>query len=139
MNSKLLENFISYDRPTLDGWERASLDNLDDAVLYRLALLANRGTFDSAFEHDEIAELKAAIVAPVPRFTFSGDHPEAAYLIFADGSLYFKSNSQSEVWADACEFITERILDRGTRDASEFRADSDEGKLIRHSAAHLIS
>lgn len=138
MNNNLLEKFLIADRPTLDGWERATLDNLDQAVLYRLARLASRGTFDRDFSHEEIAQLQAAVGSPEPSFTFSGDHPECAYLIFADGSLYYANNAQDEVWADAYDFVVERVLDRGTREASDFAAMSDEGKLIRHAAPNLL-
>ena len=138
MNTNLLAKFLTADRPTLDGWEREPVDNLEQAVLYRLARLASRGTFDRDFAHEEIAELQAAVGSPEPSITFSGDHPECAYHIFGDGSLYYANNAQDEVWADARDFVIERVLDRGAKDACDFPAMSDEGKLIRQVAAGLL-
>lgn len=138
MNSSLLENFIASDRPTLAGWERADLGNLDESVLYRLAKLAGRGSFDSQFGNEQIVELQSAVGKPSPRFTFSGDNPECAYLVFGDGSLYYANNAQDEVWADSRGFITERVLDKGNRDAADFAPESAEGKLIRNAAFDLL-
>ena len=35
---------------------------------------------------------------------------ECCYYVFSDGSLYFASNADSEVWADANDFAVERII-----------------------------
>ena len=35
---------------------------------------------------------------------------ECCYYVFSDGSLYFASSGDSEVWADASDFAVERIV-----------------------------
>jgi hypothetical protein len=128
------------DSPTLDGFaDETNEDLLIDAVRYRINVLIRRGTLDSKLSSEQIALLAAEIGNPEPVARFSGDHPECAYLVFPGGSLYYANNAQDEVWAFAEDFITERLLDRGQKEASDFPADSDEGKLIRHVCPRLLN
>jgi hypothetical protein len=138
-SEKLIQTAIHADSPTLDGFAyQLDDDLLLDAVRYRIALLIRRGTLDSKLDSEQLSLLADLVGNTEPAARFSGDHPECAYLVFEGGSLYYANNAQDEVWAFAEDFITERILDRGQKEASDFPADSDEGKLIRHVSPHLL-
>ena len=115
--------------------------DLPEAARYRLALLASCGNFDSKFGWEiEIPALVALRVEPAETFT---ERPEAcdpwSYLVFSDGSLYYANNAADDVWADARDFITERLLRDAGKDAAEYEPESAEGRLIRAHAANLLS
>lgn len=137
MSTEIISKAIAADSPTLDGF---TTSNLPAAARYRLARLAARGSFDSTLDWEtEIPVITALAVEPAESYT---ERPAAqdpwSYLVFSDGSLYFSNNAADEVWADASDFITERLINAAGKDASDYAPDSAEGRLIRAHAAYLL-
>lgn len=93
------------------GWP----DFLDcQAGIWRLKVLSESGYFDRFKLADSKAfseKNKALIIQPEKEFS-AWDDPKvaASYKIFPDGSLYFSSNAEDEVWAEAEDFVREKIL-----------------------------
>jgi hypothetical protein len=114
--------------PALAGFHHS---HLPDAAKFRLALLARRGCFDGKMEEWEIEALQSLHIDPVERYD---ERPEGqdpwSYMIFSDGSLYYQNNARDEVWADAHDFVVERLLN----DPEDYPPESAEGRLIK---AHL--
>jgi len=54
------------------------------------------------------------------------------YYIFSDGSLYFASSGESEVWADASDFAVERIIN-----GYEGKLDPMDFDLLTHLGGRL--
>lgn len=77
-----------------------------EAGIERIHRLLQSGYFDRHLKSEEIEALRGKIKAPVAKHTFNGrpSGVESAYYIFEDESLYFSSNAQDEVWADAADF-----------------------------------
>jgi hypothetical protein len=109
------------------------------ACAYRIRTLVDRGTLDRYFSDEEIRLVQSGLVKPNPQHTFTGDHPECAYLVFSDDSLYYQNNADDEIWEFASDFITDRVLSYGEKEPSDFSPDSDEGKLIRCVSPHLLA
>lgn len=137
-NIEIITKAIHADRPTLDGFDPS---NLADAAKYRIAHLAKRGSFDGEFDWEtELPVLDALHIEPAETYTERPDAQDPwSYLVFADGSLYYANNAQDEVWADAYDFIVERLLNGAGRDAEEYEAESAEGRLIRAHAKNLLA
>lgn len=76
------------------------------ATAYRLALLQESGRLDK-LELPESFVFKAP--EPVHAIDFMNKWEQAAYYIFADGSLYFANNAQDEFWRDAADFVAEKL------------------------------
>lgn len=92
-----------------------SKDFLDiQAGQWRLALLAMRGHFDRDFANPDdaaaFAEKLRNVKMPVRNLDGRPDGWEVYYLIFEDGSLYFGTNAEDEVWAFADDFVSKRLL-----------------------------
>jgi hypothetical protein len=132
---EIIRTAMHLDRAALDGFDPS---DLPDAAKYRLALLAQRGAFDSNLDWEsEIPALVALGVEPVEIYT---EKPRDLwrYLVFRDGSLYYSDNAQDEVWGDARDYIVERLMNGPGRDAEAYDADSAEGRLIRAHARNLL-
>lgn len=112
IQTELIARFIVADRPTLDGFDP---EHLPEAVIYRLQRLASRGSFDRDFTEAEIHDLQN-LTHPEPVAGFISHLPnvcegdQSRYFLFGDGSLYFGNNAQDEVWSEAADFATDRIL-----------------------------
>lgn len=59
--------------------------------------------------------------------TFECSEGECRYYVFGDGSLYFRSSGDSEVWSDAADFANERIINGYTG-----KLDAMDAALLRH-------
>jgi hypothetical protein len=69
-------------------------------------------TFENLFTTEAgqayVAEQFGGSVDPVASFQSNRANADAcSYDLFEDGSLWFHSNSQDEVWADAADFVRE--------------------------------
>jgi hypothetical protein len=53
------------------------------------------------------------------------------YYVFPDGSMYFSSNAESEVWGDARDFAVERIIH-----GYDGQLDKMDSALLRHLGGH---
>jgi hypothetical protein len=106
---KILQTTISSD-PALRGFTPGDLPT---AARARVAVCLAAGSLDTKFSSSDLdileqwsGEMNAILATAVA----SPGEGECTYYVFADGSLYFRSSGDSEVWADAVDFATERIL-----------------------------
>lgn len=80
----------------------------------------------SEAQHAELArlvgKLEVRFAAPSRRVADG-----CQYLIYSDGSLLFRSSGGDEVWADAADFIADRL-----RAATPEAWDSQERELVGH-------
>lgn len=108
MNTEIRARLIQND-PALNGFSPA---DLPEAAKARTWACLYAGSLDRHHSNEELEEIgkwcgdRKSLDASVASFR-SG---ECCYYVFADGSLYFASNADSEVWADASDFAVEKII-----------------------------
>jgi hypothetical protein len=100
----------------------------------KLRAINTATSMERHFNHEELVEIAAwaessgGFNAAVAKFR-SG---ECCYYVCADKSLYFASNADSEVWADASDFAVERIIN-----GYEGKLDSMDVELLQHLGGYL--
>jgi hypothetical protein len=127
MNAELLTRLIKSDS-ALAGF---SPDDLPQAA--KLRAINTATSLERDFNHKQLVEI-AAWSQSSGGFdaTASFSSGESSYYVCDDGSLYFASSGDSEVWADAADFAVERIVNgyEGSLDLMDY-------ELLRHLGGYL--
>lgn len=128
MTTEILTRLIKSDT-ALRGFSATDLP-----MAAKLRAINTATSLERDFNHKELVEIAAwaessgGFDAAVANFR-SG---ECCYYVCADGSLYFASNADSEVWADASDFAVERIIN-----GYEGALDSMDAGLLKHLGGYL--
>lgn len=121
--TEILTIAIKHD-PALSGFKAS---DLPDAAKARIQ--NTLWSLERHLTHEELAELgkwtggNAVFNSAEAQFR----QGECCYYVFADGSLYFRSSGDSEVWSDASDFADERIINGYDGPLDDMDAD-----LLRH-------
>lgn len=128
MNTKLFTRLIKSDT-ALTGY---SVTDLPMAA--KLRAINTATSLERDFNHEELVEIAAwaessgGFEAAIASFR----EGECCYYVCADGSLYFASSAESEVWADASDFALERIMN-----GYDGPLDSMDADLLTHLGGYL--
>lgn len=125
----LLDRLIKSDT-ALRGF---SADDLPLAA--KLRAINTTTSREQDFTHEELsaiaawAEASGGFESVLARFP----EGECCYYVCADGSLYFASSADSEVWADANDFAVERILN-----GYEGKLDAMDAGLLNYLGGYAV-
>lgn len=128
MNSEILTRLIKSDTALL------GFTAIDLPMAAKLRAINTATSLERDFNHDELIEIAAwaessgGFDAVVAKFRLG----ECCYYVCADGSLYFASSADSEVWADASDFAVKRIMN-----GYEGPLDAMDAGLLKHLGGYL--
>lgn len=95
---------------TVRAFDPCHLPQCVRAYIYQSWRMDDRLSYD---EQELIETTFAPVCDDLARSFIDDPHPDATkYFLFDDGSLYIKTNAGRELWADARDFVVERILPR---------------------------
>ena len=122
---EIIEKVIAADKPTLDGFEA---DSLPESARARIGNI--HGFLESHLEEDELEIIQEWSEKYWEKATFTTSEGECCYYLFEDGSLYFRSSGDSEVWCFASDFAQDRIIP--AYDGSTRELDKMDRELMEH-------
>jgi hypothetical protein len=131
MNAELLTRLIKSDS-ALAGF---SPNDLPQAA--KLRAINTASSRDRDFTHEELVEIEVWSQSSGGfDATASFSSGESPYYVCDDGSLYFASNGDSEVWADAADFALERIVNgyEGALDLADYELLRQLGGYLAEAA-----
>jgi hypothetical protein len=110
----------------------AALNGYSPSTLPQAAKARIQNTLDSlerGLNRDELEVLKAWTGGAEIFKQAAADiqERECGYFVFGDGSLYFRSSGDSEVWSDATDFADKKIVN-----GYDCSLDEMDEKLLRH-------
>jgi hypothetical protein len=104
--NQILAIVITLD-PALKGFEPT---DLPEAARARIANTSENTYLEAHLSDEELLTLHQWSDEHFKKSVFSASEGECCYYLFADHSLYFRSSGDSEVWACASDFASDRIL-----------------------------
>lgn len=128
--NQILETVIKND-PALAGFKPSELS---EAAKARVAVCLAAGSLDE-HEPEELEMLGRWSAKHWEKATFEARQGECCYYVFADGSLYFRSSGDSEVWVNASDFATDRIIP--SYDSTDRKLDEMDSALLNHLGGHF--
>ncbi|MGO8679905.1 MAG: hypothetical protein ACLQU6_03200 [Limisphaerales bacterium] len=122
--NELLEMVIKKDA-ALTGFKASDLPEAAKA-----RILNTMVSLEKDFSSEELDIIEAWCGKGYKAATFSTSEGECCYYIFADDSLYFRSSGDSEVWAFASDFATDKIIP--AYDSTDRPIDKMDAALLNH-------
>jgi len=121
--NEILETVIKHD-PALNGFTRESLPLASKARIQNTLVSLERNL--DAAEVDQLEKWTGGRgIFEQAEGAFS--EGECCYYVYSDGSLYFRSSGDSEVWTFASDFADDRIIN-----GYDGALDEIDSKLLKH-------